>query len=237
MNKYKIVSASSEPSVIGVRSGVCQVELKDNGSFVSKEEKKYYENYFNGNFNAFILENFKNVDLSLLTELTYFPLKSAKETDFVRFSPNEMGLNFLVSQKVIDVIEKFPIDNYIKIPSKINGFTNKYYTVGFPIITEDKINYNQSIFYHLIQQKELSNLSKDDYKKISGALVKTKSIELLGCEAKSDIINLEGQGIFFSTSLITQLQEKKIIGLEIGQTTLNLAEGNAGNAPNRELSK
>lgn len=224
MNKYKLVSPSSEPSVIGVKNGVCQVELKDNNSFASKEEKKYYESYFNGNFSSFILENFRNVDLSKLTELIYFPLKSAKETDFVRFSPNEMGLNFLVSQKVIDIIENFSIHNYIKIPSKIKGFNNDYYTIGFPIITEDKINYPQSIFYHLIKKTEFSNLSKEDYNEISGALVKTKSIELLSYKPKSDIINLQGQGIFFSTSLISKLEEEQIIGLEMGQTILELAE-------------
>jgi hypothetical protein len=100
---YKTITPSSEPSIIGVNNGVYQVELNDKKSFLNKEEKKYYESYFNGNFSSFIIENFKKNNSQKITELLYFPLKKAKETDIVSFSPNEMGLSFLVSQKVINL--------------------------------------------------------------------------------------------------------------------------------------
>lgn len=219
---YKIVSLSSEPSVIGVKNGVYQVELNDKKSFLNKEERTYYENYFNGDFNSFVLENFTKNKSKEITELIYFPLKKAKETDFVRFSPNEMGLNFLASRKVINIIEQFSLPEYIKIPAKINGFKNDYCTIGFPIVTKDLINFPKSKFYHRIKKVELNNLSNEDYKKVAGALVKTLSLELANKSYTKDIIYLQGQGLFFSNSLISKLEEESVIGFEVGDTTLNL---------------
>ena len=40
---YKRVWIETDPRIMGVRNGVYQVELKENKSFVSKEEKDYYE--------------------------------------------------------------------------------------------------------------------------------------------------------------------------------------------------
>jgi hypothetical protein len=217
---YKIISPSSEPSIIGVNNGVYQVELIDKKSFINKEEKQYYENFFSGKFTSFIFDNFQNINLTKITELKYFPLKKANETDFVRFSPNEMGLNFIVSQKVIDIFKQFSIYDYIKIPSKIDGFQTNYYTIGFPIITDNFINFPKSKFYHLINKTEFNNLSHEEYKKISGALVKTLSLELTDNNFKSDIINLQGQGIFFSNSLISKLKDENVTSFEIGNTTL-----------------
>jgi len=220
---HRIVFPSSELSVIGVNNGVYQVELLDKKSFLNNEERKYYKSYFSGNFNSFTLENYKKNNPKKITELIYFPLKKAKETDFVRFSPNEMGLNFLVSQKVINLIEQFLLPDYIKIPAKINGFKNNYYTIGFPIITERAINFHKSKFYHRIKKVELNNLSYEDYKEVSGALVKTLSLELVNTNCTKDILNIQGQGLFFSNLLISKLKEENIIGFEVGNTTLNLS--------------
>ncbi|MGJ8660373.1 MAG: hypothetical protein ACSHWV_11035 [Cellulophaga fucicola] len=219
---YKVVSHSSEPSIIGVNNGVYQVELNDKKSFLNKEEKRYYESYFNDSVDSFILENFKKNDSRKITELLYFPLKKAKETDFVCFSPFELGLDFIVSQKALNIIEQFALPDYIKIPAKINGFKNDYYTIGFPIVTNDRINFPKSKFYHRIKKIELDNLSFEDYKKVSGALVKTLTLELVNTNYKKDILNLQGQGLFFSNPLISKLQENNIIGLEIGNTTLEM---------------
>lgn len=217
---YKIVSPSSEPSVIGVNNGVYQVELDEKKSFLNRDEKKYYESYFNGNFNSFILENFKTIDNNKITELLYFPLKKAKETDFVRFSPNEMGLNFLISQNVADIFEKFSITNYVKIPTKVSGFSKSYYAVGFPIVTEKSIDFYNSKFYHIIKKNLFTNLSFEDYKKISGTLVKASEIKLVENRSLSDIVNLQGQGLFFSDALISELNNNDIIGIEVGNTIL-----------------
>ncbi|NDV78463.1 hypothetical protein [Dysgonomonas sp. 511] len=220
---YKIISTSSDPLIIGVNNGIYQVELIENKSFVNKKERQYYENFFDGEFNSFTINNFRNVESEEISELIYFPLKKAKETDFVSFSPYEMGLNFLVSQKVIKIMDSFSVGDYIKIPSKIEGFNNIYYTIGFPIFTEDVINFFKSKFCHLIEESELNNLSKDDYKKVAGALVKTINLELVKNDSLNrDIINLEGQGLFFSTPLLLKLNKENITGLEVGQTSLEI---------------
>jgi hypothetical protein len=65
-------------------------------------------------------------------------------------------------------------------------------------------------------------LSFEDYKKVSGALVKTLNLELVNTGYKKDILNLQGQGLFFLNSLISKLEEKNIIGLEIGNTILTV---------------
>ena len=85
-----------------------------------------------------------------------------------------------------------------------------------------RINFPKSKFYHRIKKIELDNLSFEDYKKVSGALVKTLTLELVNTNYKKDILNLQGQGLFFSNPLISKLQENNIIGLEIGNTTLEM---------------
>lgn len=62
MYKYKRVWIETDPLIMGVRNGVYQVELKEKKSFVSKEERNYYESYFASGINAFLLDYFKRID-------------------------------------------------------------------------------------------------------------------------------------------------------------------------------
>ena len=68
---YKRVWIETDPRIMGVRNGVYQVELKENKSFVSKEEKDYYESYFASDINAFLLEGFKKINEKRITCITY----------------------------------------------------------------------------------------------------------------------------------------------------------------------
>ena len=104
---YRRVWIETDPRIMGVRNGVYQVELKENKSFVSKEEKDYYESYFASDINAFLLEGFKKINEKRITCITYFPLKGARKTDFIVGVPHERGIDLLVTEKCLDVLENF----------------------------------------------------------------------------------------------------------------------------------
>jgi len=214
---YKSISPSSDPKEIGINNGIYQVELLEKKSFVSNDEKKYYQEYFNGNVKSFLLDNFKNIKKSKLSLLTYYPLKKAKETDFISFSPNELGLNFIVSQKVIDIFESFNLSDFIKIPSKIEGFINNYYTIGFPITNYKDLDFSKSVFCDYQGNQKLINTYEEyDEKRYD---LKIKKLKLIN-KINSNIIYSQIDGLFFSIELIEKLGQHNITGFQIRNTEL-----------------
>ncbi|BFM44106.1 hypothetical protein CFS9_27470 [Flavobacterium sp. CFS9] len=215
---YKNIRTESDPKIIGVNNGVYQVELNDRKSFVNKEEKKNYENYFDGNFNSFSIDNFKNIEKNKVTILTYFPLKKAKETDFVSFSPNEMGLNFIISQKVLDIFESFNLCEFIKIPTKIEGFKNNFYTIGFPITNYDFLDFPESFFLDSLGNRNLiESYEEYDVKRYD---IKVKKLKLRR-KTSSNIIYSQIKGLFFSNELVEKLRQEDVVGFQICDTELD----------------
>ncbi|MFW0739747.1 hypothetical protein [Flavobacterium sp. T12S277] len=218
---YKNVSTSSDPKEIGVNNGIYQVELLEKKSFVSNDEKKYYKEYFNGNVKNFLLENFENIKKDKVSLLTYFPLKKAKETDFISFSPDEMGLNFIVSQRIVDIFESFDVFEFVKIPTKIEGFKDDYYTVGFPMIEIQKIDFKKSIF---IDWKNKGNILVHSYEEFMYQKFETRALRtqklFLTEKLKSEILYIQTEGLFFSDKLIAKLEDENVTGFQVRNTEL-----------------
>lgn len=219
---YSKIGISPDPKIIGVNNGIYQVELKDKKSFIDSEERKYYNNYFNGEVDDFIIGKFKNVDDKALSLLTYFPLKKAKRTDLVGFSPYEIGLNFVISEKCFDIINSFFQSEYIKIKSQIENWEGVFYTVGFPMIPIDKINIRKSLFIDIKTGNTVvySSVNKFLEEKRNGVALKTKLI-VLDDFPQWDIVNIQGIGVHFSESLINTLESNNITGLYLYDSLLN----------------
>jgi hypothetical protein len=219
---YKSVSTSSDPKEIGVNNGIYQVELLEKKSFVSNDEKKYYEEYFNGNVKSFLLDDFKKIKKDKLSLLTYYPLKKAKETDFISFSPNEMGLNFIVSERVMDIFESFNLYEYIKIPTKIEGFKSKFYTIGFPMIEIEKIDFNKSVFIDWKNNENIliNSLNEFMHQKFETRALKTQKL-FLKEKLNSVILYIQSEGLFFSNKLIEKLENENVTGFQIRNVELD----------------
>lgn len=159
--RYKKVTVSYEPAITGNSKGGYSVEIKDRLSFNSPTERKYFESFFeknDENYNRVFINNFETIDTVYLKNLILFPKqKRIKEIDMLIFSPHKLGLSFMISEKLYNIITKFKLPPFNKIPAQINTFNTKYFLIGFPMIPKERIDLDKSIF--LIQKKEVNLIS------------------------------------------------------------------------------
>ncbi|MDO6855328.1 hypothetical protein Q4599_17255 [Cellulophaga lytica] len=219
---YRRVKKSSDPKIIGVKNGIYQVEIKPNISFQNKKEEKLFDNYFDNSLSYFKSTEYKPLDKSAITYIRFIPLKSAYETDIVSHSPNVNAMFGIISDKVLRLIEKFKLPEFIKIRAEIEGFENDYFFVGFPIISYDLIDFSKSKFYHTKNQIITKVKNKEDYIENSILSSNLFSQELfLLKKVSTDIFYLQSEGLFFSNKLLSALEKENITGLEITDNILS----------------
>ena len=219
MYKYKRVWIETDPLIMGVRNGVYQVELKEKKSFVSKEERNYYESYFASGINAFLLDDFKRIDEKKITCVTYFPLKGALETDFIVAAPHERGIDFLVTEKCLDVLESFKLPTYNKFKVNIEGFPSNYFAVGFPMVPNRFVDYSDSKFVDLTTKEHVQIADSEEYKKYFSIGDRKISVKY---RLDYDIIAIQPFGLFFSGKLINAIKMNRLIGLQVEDTEMVL---------------
>ncbi len=153
--KYKKVSVSFDPEITGNSKGGYSVEIKDKTSFNNQIEKEYFYDFFENNdenYNRVFIDSFKEIDTSKLTRITFYPkTKKIKEIDLMIFCPHKLGLNFIMSKKMFDIMVSFNLPLMHKIPVQVNSFNTEYLLVGFTMIPQDKIDLRESLF--LIQKE------------------------------------------------------------------------------------
>ena len=121
-----------------------------------------------------------------------------------------MGFQILVSEKAYGIIRKYRTPDYSIIPSRIETFDKKYFMIGFPMIEDKTIDLKKSTFYDIELEKEISYESYDAYAEINFS---RHPLETYLTEVYDyDIINLQGEGMYFSETLITELEKNEIIG-------------------------
>lgn len=233
---YNQVENSRDPNIIGIRDGSFQVELKWLKSFNNKEEREYYNGLLGGvNFDKFRFSNFpivvdqKKINLPLKF---YADKKSVKETDFVTFAYELLGLQLMVSEETLLIMKQFKLPPMIEIECQIIAkkagvFEGKFYLLGFPYIDDELIDYSQSKFIYLEKnngllgewkvmpemntRKEFISFRENEI----CALARPKTIHLKKT-TEYDVINMRYHYLFFSKNLIDTLRKKKLIrGLDI----------------------
>lgn len=216
MEYYKIEKDYS-PHITGKRDGGYAVEIRDKTSFCSDLDKKLWKDFFtqdikNGKERC-SWGSYAIFDSQLLNAPFQFYLtgKRIKQLDFMTFAPYVRALQFLVSDKVYNIISKFKLQTHNLIPVNINTFEQKYYLLGFPTIGYDYYDFEKCKFYNYISDKQETFESKDIYSHLfSNGRVKTISIKLR-TKFDVDIINVPG-GTFFSSDIIEAFEREKITG-------------------------
>lgn len=222
--KYKKFDVSYDPVITGINNGGAQLELKENKSFISKEEKNKFNKYIDENLNnrdRVFLKTFKSINEEQISSIKYYPTrKKIKRTDFISYLPYEFGLNYIISEKAYDVIKMYKIPSLLnKINIGIEGWENdKFYLIGFPMIPDTEIDLKKSIFYDTQRNEKVNFKSYQDYNEINFNLV-ALNLFLLN-KYHYDIINIQGKGMFFSEELIYALKGNNIIGFEIREIIL-----------------
>lgn len=218
--KYYNIDVETDLSITGSRNGVYSVEIKDKYSFVSMEDKNVWKNYFSvnrKNKTRMLFNNYIPLDNSLLSNsIIFFPIgKNIKQLDFMAFCPYEHGLQFLITQRVYEIISKYRLPVHNKIPAKIDSFSQSYYLIGFPMLAKDAYDFEKSTFFDYkngvqFKFKDIEDYETADYEKI------TASSQRLYLKEKFeyDIIKTT-KGVFFLSDIITEFEKENITGYRI----------------------
>ncbi len=121
------------------------------------------------NYNRVFIKSFEAIDTIYLKNLILFPKqKRIKEIDILIFSPHKLGLSFMISEKLYNIITKFKLPPFNKIPAQINTFNTKYFLIGFPMIPKESIDLGKSIFFDTKKEVNLiSNHMMNSSKRIT----------------------------------------------------------------------
>ncbi|WP_235657833.1 hypothetical protein [Salmonella enterica] len=81
----------------------------------------------------------------------------------IDFCPFKLGLDFLISKKLFDIMNNFNLPPVNKIPTRINTFNTEYFLIGFPMIPQERIDLNKSIFFDTKKRSEFNLKSYDAF--------------------------------------------------------------------------
>lgn len=216
--KYCNIDTDYTPKITGKRDGDVAV-VKNKGSFSNKEQEKAFDDFFIANYkekNRVLLSDFRLFDTKNRFTITYFPkTKSIKQLDFMAFGPYEHGLQFLVTQKVYDIISKYRLPTHNKIPAKIDTFTQNYYLVGFPMLPKNAYDFNKSTFFDYKNGIQVKFQGIEDYETANYDRITAKPQRLfLKARIQYDIIKTT-TGVFFSSEIIKEFEKYNITGYRI----------------------
>jgi hypothetical protein len=213
--KFYKVSTHSDTKITGNNTGTYSVEINDKKSFLNNDEKEIFNNFFRQSLKD-SKRKFEGTFVEFETEINkikLFPIsKKVKEIDFILHSPHKVGLSFVISEKVLNIIKKFELSRYNLIPIEIDTFVTKYFLIGFPIIQKEETDFSKSIFYNDKIKQETKYLNYEDYSKN----IINSQINKLFLIKKFDyhIINTI-YGLFFSENLINEIVKEDVTGLRI----------------------
>ena len=222
--KFYNIDINLDPKITGRRNGSFAVEIKKN-SFEKDEHKEYFNSFFDSNSNdikGVRIETFQQFDLKKCPSVIYFPMtKSIKKLDFMYYAPYELGIDFLVSKKIVDIISAYKLPIHNKIPVKIDTFDGNYFLIGFPVWSFEVLDFQKSTFYH--QNRDVfSFIDYEDYKNSESKYRYTTKVDLyLKEKIEYDVISI-GAAIFFSEKIVEELKENNATGYRIVDGILNI---------------
>lgn len=148
--KYYFIRQPSDKKIVGVNDGAAQAEIIESKCKNKKELKRYYDEYVLDI--AGMWEKIKNGEVLLPPTLEYIKVRpQAIITDFLTFSEAYAGGEYLISEKVRNIIGNFNISCRIYDPiglyhkdKKVEGYCNLHL---LPLESETAFNFGRSTFY------------------------------------------------------------------------------------------
>lgn len=219
--KYYQVSRTSEPKIIGIKTGASQVELLDD-KIDKNQNYKDFENHFSGYNKGFWHNQHKVFELNppvIKGKLR----KNAKQTDIMEYGPVFSFLYCIYSERFISILKSFNLGSYKLFDFEICDVVDKYYLLFIQSIILEEIIYNKSTV--ITGYKQLNDIK---YHSINNAQdfiefkqkEPTSNFETLTIPKKyygRDIIDIQATALpFYSEKLIDFLLNCGIVGLQIG---------------------
>lgn len=225
--KYWSIRHSLDSSVTGVNNAEAQVKTlheKDKYSFINEKEEYYFVEFCRSiwkNNKGNYINNFVKVDNSKISIITYFLTgKKVKVVDMYKHMTYSSFniFDYVISDKLLGIIGSFNMPQLNIIPARIIGFSVQCYLIGFPIIPYSDINFEKSIFINAITKLNVAFHNHDEYKNRETLCIVPQKIVLYK-KYDYDILRTP-LGLFFSESLISELQKNNVTGLEIENVSL-----------------
>lgn len=227
-----MITNSAEPKIIGTRNGVYQVEFTDkelekhpnfkelDRIFISPSKKEI------GEFNREVL-NLK-ID-SIKGEL----IIRAKITDFMGFCPYFFGCNYLISEKVFEVLNEIQIDkseiNFL--PVELRNDSSKYFILFVPMIPHEEIIFTESILYpsrqQILEKKDYFEINSfEEYKENikKSVFMNFEKIVLPKKYETRKIINTQAVGnLFFSEKLVESCFNSNLTSFQVSNMKIEIS--------------
>lgn len=218
--KYYQISRTSDPKIIGIKTGTSQVERLED-SVLKNDQYLEFKNQFSG-YNIDFWEK-QDIVFRLNPPLIMGRMRQgAKKTDIMEYGSVFHFLHRLYSEKYINIIKTFNIGNYKTFDFKIEAIEKIYYLLFIQAITLDEIYYNESTV--ITGHKVMNNVKYHEIKNPQEYLefnskYPTGRFELLTISKKhygKDIIQTEvDTSPFYSERLIDFLLDCGITGLQV----------------------
>lgn len=211
----KRIRTQYDSDITGVRNGAPAV-WKTAKSFCDKKTSNLFDDFFAQNLidiSRIRMASYLIFDKPKDFSLTYYPkTKSVKQVDFLTYAPYLNAIQFLVSERVKNIIEQYKTPLHNEIPVNISTFNNGcYFLLGFPIIDFDHIDFSKSLFLGL-RGKVLNFKDVSEYCSYGCSLdVKELYVHV---DRSYDIVSTVW-GDFVSDTLINALEKANISGYEI----------------------
>lgn len=208
--QYITVDREYEPKIIGTNR-ISPLEFKKN-SFLNKEDEKFFFAHLN-DFGKASINSFEPFNPKLLQkEITLYPVgKRVKKLDFMAVSPRLYGIWTSVSEKALTIIQKYKLPEYTLIPVNVETYDEKYYLIGFPLVTVEYFDYSKSKFTNRKTCEIITFSNEQEYK--DEFFASPKNI-ILKKAYNYDIINVATVvEMCFSEKLANDLLENGCTGL------------------------
>ena len=231
IRKYYRINRSWNHLIVG--PGICaekQVMIltgDDKNSFINECERQSFNEFVNKTVkdeSRSYIDNFACINQSNITIINAVKISEAlRGIDILDYRIDNTpfhvrGLDYIISEKFIKIIEKYKLPDYNKIKLKIEGFNTNYYLIGFPVIIPEKFNYKKSIFYDHCLKKNRKFKNHEEYYNDNNYLDGTVDYfkVVLFDRYSFDVLHLPGS-LFFSENLIVEIEKMNIIALEINK--------------------
>lgn len=219
--KYYQISVSTEPKIIGVRNGIYQIEIDEKSVL---ENDNYIE--FKQHFSR------KNIDFWNVQDKVHqlFPpmlngtlVKKAIVTDIMGYAPAYRFLDYIYSDKFINIIKVFNIGDYKTFDLNISGVLEKYNFLFLETVTNNQINFEQSSIitghkvYNDVKRHQIRNEEEYGAFLQQSPLGSFEKIAIPSHYSGKDIISIQAiPNKFYSEKLIDFLLDCGVTGLQIG---------------------
>ncbi|MDO4729354.1 MAG: hypothetical protein Q4B43_10190 [Bacteroidota bacterium] len=223
MRYYRIIR-TYDPLIIGINDASAQVEIcrkKDKYSFEDKESELYFYDYANkfafGKKDALqllSLNDYQTIDDKKIKKMTLFKTKKrVKNVDIMSYQIHYNCFDFVFSEKLINIIDKYKIPIHNRIPVTIDGFQGTFFLVGFPKISEKEYDFEKTIFYddYLNEKYQFSDI-KEYQNHPKYFLLQHRHIVL---KSNYDYDILAKSYLYFSEKLIDEIVQNDILALTI----------------------